>query len=134
MEPQKIVIRYGDGKIVKGHTSNFSPMAPSFILHLLSPEGQSSTVTVEIVQLKAIFFVHDFAGNPRYKDKPSFEDKHPYMGRPVEVHLKDGEVMQGYTPNYDPSMPGFFVFSADPQSNMIKAFVINSFVKSARLM
>jgi len=64
--PVKTVAHYADGKILKGFIQDFYPSKPFF--HLLpATTGFSSTdevVKVRIEQLKAVFFVRDFAGNP----------------------------------------------------------------------
>ena len=84
--------------------------------------------------LKAVFFVRDFGGNRARRDKSEFVGGQSYKGRKVKVQFSDGEVMMGYTPNYDSSLLGFFVFPADPESNAIKVFTINSSVKSVQLL
>ena len=134
MQGHRIVARFVDGRVLKGHTTNFSPTGGSFLLETEGAKLGTEPEVVELNLLKAVFFVRSFAGNPSYRDKKGFPGDRPYEGRRVEVTFADGEVMLGSTPNYDSSMRGFFVFPADPKSNTIKAFAISANVKKVRLL
>jgi hypothetical protein len=126
----RIVARYRDGRIVKGHTGNFSPTASSFLLAIDQADSPGRSVTVQVAELKAIFFVRDFAGDPGRQDRKEFAAHQPYQGRQIEVTFYDGEKIVGSTPNYDPSLPGFFVFPADTESNTMKVFAVAGAVAS----
>ncbi len=133
MPLHKIVARYTDGRLVKGHTTSFSPGAPHF--HMTpGDDSTAGQVVVEISRLKAIFFVRDFAGNPGRRDHPGFIDGQPYQGHRIRVEFVDGEVMLGYTPCYDPSMQGFFVFPADPDTNTLKVYAVTRNVHDVQLL
>ncbi|HUS46810.1 MAG TPA: hypothetical protein VM098_01730 [Phycisphaerae bacterium] len=134
METHKIVVRFLNGRVTKGHTTNFSPTAPHFVLTPVDTHPSPRPELVELNMLKAVFFVRDFAGNRAYHDKKDFVSGQPYKGHKVQVEFADGEVMMGYTPNYDCSLLGFFIFPADPDSNALRVFVVNSSVKSVRLL
>ncbi len=56
MKPNKVVVRFKDGTIMKGNTSDFFPNKASF--HLSYPEGKIEEIDVK--ELKAVFFVKDF--------------------------------------------------------------------------
>ncbi|MFW6132691.1 MAG: DUF6982 domain-containing protein [Planctomycetota bacterium] len=131
VQEQKIVARFRDGRIAKGHTTNFSPEAAAF---LLRPADGGPPERVPLDALKAVFFVRAFAGDPERKDKEYFVPGQPYQGRRVQVQFVDGEVMLGYTANYHPSMRGFFIFPADPDANTIKAYAVASNVRQVRLL
>ena len=134
MLSHKIVVRYADGRIAKGRTTNFNPDAPSF--HLIPADGQAADgpLLVEVEKLKAIFFVRDFAGNPKREDRRDFLAGQPQLGRKVEVEFQDGEVIRGFTPDYKHGMRGFFLFPADTESNTQKVFAVSRAVKSVRLL
>src|SRR5512138_3967671 len=104
METVKVVIRYADGRIVKGFTSDFFPNKPQFHIR---PDGTTQTSDVFVSELKAVFFVKDFAGDPAHKKVNIFAEGQRPQGRKVEVLFKDREVMAGTTLGYDPSRPGF---------------------------
>ncbi|MBI2544217.1 MAG: hypothetical protein HYW16_03205 [Candidatus Rokubacteria bacterium] len=132
----KVVVHYADGKILKGFSQDFHANKPSF--HLLpSVAGFSfteETVEVRMKDLKAVFFVRDFAGNPAYNERKHFaEGEHP-PGRKVRVVFKDGEVLVGSTVGYERQRQGFFMIPADPQSNNRSVFAVAAFVTSVRFL
>ena len=134
MEKVRIVARYLDGRMVKGFTQNFAPNKPSF--HIFPSEAADPKETVEIFlrELKAVFFVRDFAGRPDYNERKAYSSGERPSGRVVEVTFSDGEVLVGSTLGYDPKKPGFFLFPADPQSNNARVFVISRAVRVVRYL
>ena len=82
---------------------------------------------VPLTQLKALFFVRDFAGNPTYKDQKAFTA--PPEGRELEVTFDDGEVLLGSTLSYQPEAHGFIVHPADKHGNNIRVFVSSAAVR-----
>ena len=131
MEPVKVVIRYVNGKVVKGFTQDFFPNKDRFHLHRAA-KASGEAVEVQIIDLKAIFFVQDFEGNAQYNERKSYGEGERAQGRKVEVTFADGEVLVGSTMGYDPNRPGFFIFPADPKSNNMRAFAVSSAVKKVR--
>jgi hypothetical protein len=131
MPSLKIIARFTDGRVLKGTTTNFNEAARDFVL-ILAGEGPPQAVAVEMRPLKALYFVRDFEGDASRKDDWSFRSNQPYAGRRIEVTFNDGEVIAGSTPDYNPAMPGFFVFPAGAQSNTIKVFALASGIKSIR--
>jgi len=132
MEPRKVVVRYADGRIVKGSTLDFFPNKPSFHLFPVGTAPPGKAIEVAIHELKAVFFVRDFAGRPEYQERKQFGEKERPPGRKVEVTFKDGETLVGYTVGYDPQRPGFVLFPADPQSNNLSVFVVFTSVQKVR--
>jgi hypothetical protein len=123
MSPAKTVVHYKDGRILKGFTSDFFPHREMFQL-AATDSPQAPVVEVWAPDLKAIFFVKDFAGNPRYDDRKEFEASAPPAGRKVKVVFEDGELLLGTTESYEPGRKGFFVVPADPQSNIERCYVV----------
>ncbi len=133
MEKVKIIIRYSDGRANKGFTQDFFPTKELFHLTPLdNPSGGS--IEVSMKDLKAIFMVVDFVGNPQYKERKKYVEGEKPSGRKVEVTFADGEVLVGSTLGYDPKRQGFFIFPADPQSNNIRVYVVSSFVEKVRYL
>lgn len=132
MEPVKVVMRYNDGQLIKGYTSDFSPLKTTFHVRPADAKLTNNVTEVHLKDLKAVFFVKDFAGNPSYSEKKEFP-KH-VVGRKMEVTFPDGEVMVGTTMGFDPQRPGFFITPADYQSNNLRAFVPTSSVKKYRFL
>jgi len=130
MEPVKIVVRFADGRILKGYSQDFFPNKAVFHLVRNIASGSANQKEVHVSDLKAIFFVKTFAGNPDYKERKSFSKGDIVQGRKVEVAFADGEILQGSVLGYNPKDSGFFLFPSDPKSNNHRVFVVNSAVKS----
>jgi hypothetical protein len=132
VESSKIVVRFQDGKMIKGYTQNFFPNRPVF--HVLPMDAASKTEPVEIrvSEVKTVFFVRDFMGNKGYDERKVLETGKKVQGRLIEVTFRDGEVLVGSTTGYDPKRPGFFFFPVDPKSSNIKAYTISSGIRGVR--
>jgi hypothetical protein len=134
MEPSKIVARYCDGRTLKGTTQNFFPNKPVFHVNRLGGTGPGALIEVKVEDLKAIFFVRDFTGNPKHVEKKQLAPGERAQGRLMEVTCKDGEAIVGTTTGYDPIRPGFFLFPIDPSSNNARIFMVTSAVRTARFL
>jgi hypothetical protein len=134
MEPVKIVVRYADGRLIKGYTNDFFPNKPLFHIRPIESDSANKGVEVFVKDLKAAFFVKDFIGNPAHNEKKDFTAGQQPAGRKVEVTFTDNEVLIGTTLGYDPNRPGFFVTSADPESNNLRVFVVSTAVKKFRYL
>jgi len=128
MDVPKIIVRYADGRIIKGYCQDFFPNKPSFHISLALPESSNETVEVFLKDLKALFFVRDFLGDAKYKEQKIFPDGVKISGRKVEVTFRDGEVMIGSTLGYEPKRPGFFLFPSDSHCNNLRVFVVSQAV------
>jgi hypothetical protein len=133
VEPIKVVARYINGRVIKGLTQDFFPNKDRLHLHTADkPSGEAVEVLVN--ELKAVFFVRDFAGDYQYDERKSYMEGEKPSGRKIEVTFKDDEVMVGSTLGYDPKRPGFFLFPADPKCNNIRVFVVSTAVKKIRYL
>jgi hypothetical protein len=134
MAQNKIVVRYADGRVQKGITMDFIPGKETFhIMPSISIQGEK-LMEIHCDELKAVFFVRDYAGNPAYTDKKSFEPSQPVAGRKMKVHFKDGELLIGATQAYQPGRMGFFLAPADPQSNIERCYVITRATKDIQFI
>jgi hypothetical protein len=115
----RIIVRYSDGRILKGTTADLFPNKAVF--HLTDKDG-GDTREINIVHLKAVYFVKSFEGNPGYLEKDDIE--RTGLGRKIKVTFKDGETLIGYTQGYAPNRDIFIVFPCDPDSNNEKVFVV----------
>ncbi|MBI5847797.1 MAG: hypothetical protein HZB31_07605 [Nitrospirae bacterium] len=120
----KIVVRYINGRVAKGTTNNFLPNKDQFHLIPADTVSGSAPQTILLSELKAIFFVKDFAGNANYQDHKNPEPDKPIAGRRIKVVFKDGELLVGTTQGYQPGRPGFFLVPTDLNSNIDRCFVI----------
>ncbi|MFN3480011.1 MAG: DUF6982 domain-containing protein [Thermodesulfovibrionales bacterium] len=139
MDREKVVIRYLDGKIVKGHVLSFSPSDKEIIIEDLAFEKRS----INIEDLKAVFFVKTFEGDRNRVETKSFLGTVP-RGKRIFVRFKDGEAMTGYAEGEIPWQKGFFLESSkstgffltpvDSQSNNIKVFIVAKAVRDVTVM
>lgn len=122
----KIVARFQNGNLIKGVTNDFLPAKDRF--HVVPVESTADAKPLEILvaDLKALFFIKDFAGHPEHKETDRFDPTKPISGRKIRVLFKDGEVMVGATQGYQPGRPGFFLTPADPKSNNDRCFVVTA--------
>jgi hypothetical protein len=134
MELIKVVIRYADGRLVKGYTRDFFPNKTSFHLEVVYGDSKGNVIGVELQELKAVFFVKDFLGNPSYDERKYFLEGQQFTGRKVQVLFKDGELLIGSTVGYDPKRQGFFFFPADPETNNLKIYAVTSAVSKIEFL
>lgn len=132
MEPSKIVVRYLNGKLLKGTTQNFFPNKPTFHILQHPPQRSKEPMEISVSDLKAVFFVRDFIGNKLYKERKQLSPDEKPQGRLIEVTCKDGEVIVGSTMGYDPKRPGFMVFPVDPKGNNVKIYIVSNAVSKVR--
>ena len=121
----KIVARYADGRMVKGTTVDFFPTKDLFHVSIADADG-TRLVEVSLKELKALFFVRDFSGNPDHTPKNEFDPTKPTPGRKLKVVFKDGEVLVGTTTGYQPGRPGFFIVPADTSANTERCYVVTA--------
>ena len=118
---QKVVAHFIDHSVVKGTSIDVDPGKPR--CHVQSEEH--GTVEIDLAQLKALYFVKDFAGRPEYDDvqKPDPGDRRLRGSHQVKLTFVDGEEVSGLMNRYPPNRPFFFVLPIDPASNNIRILV-----------
>jgi hypothetical protein len=128
----KVVVGFLNRDRVKGYVYEFSSLENSF--NLLPQENplQGQGITVEMKDLKAVYFVWDFSGKSQYLDFPHAGVR--MDGRTVEVTFTDGEKIVGRTEGYNSQRLGFFLFPADPRGNNIRIFVVTRNTRQVRLV
>ncbi len=132
----KVVAHFKDGRVVKGHTRDFSPERESFMLQPYS--GESGPVAVFLDELKAVFHVRTFDGDPNHPPRgpvirsiaePRFTKVMDH-GRRVALQFQDGERLWGYAQvASEPDEQGFFFFPTDPADNNLRIYVVKSSLK-----
>jgi hypothetical protein len=120
----KVVVRLADGNIIKGVTTDFFPGKDIFHVSVENALNGTKPIEISTRNMKAVFFVKDFAGNPQHVKQNEFDPTHPPVGRRIKVVFKDGEVLVGTTTGYQPERPGFFIIPADASSNNERCYVI----------
>jgi len=130
-EPIKVVARYTNGKMIKGITHDFFPNKDRF--HVVTEDNPlNKPVEVTLKDLKAVFVVRNFLGDPGYIERKKYQEGDTPYGIPLEVTFADGEVMVGSSMGFDSKRGGFFLSPVDPMSNNLRVFVVISAVKTMR--
>jgi hypothetical protein len=122
-EINKVVVHSMGGKLLKGVTQDFFPNRPLF--HVQPADGKPS-VEVKTKNLKAVFFVKDYAGQAQRRDVRGFIDGpgETSHGKKLAVRFKDGELLCGYSLSFSADRDGFFMFPADSGSNNLRIYVV----------
>ena len=126
------MVRYLDGRLLKGYSQDFHPGRASFHVSAAMTPLEAKPVLVPMPHLKAIFFVRDFTGNPGRVERQSFGQRQP--GRRIEVTFLDDEVLLGSTLGYRPDGTGFFVTPADDEGNNLRIFVLPGAIRHIRYL
>ena len=126
----KVVARFADGRVVKGFTNDFFPDKALFHVNVDAAPPLSKGEGFSTSELKALYFVKDFTGNPKHDERKEFDQAQRAIGRKIRVIFKDGEEMVGTTQGYQPGRPGFFLVPADPASNIDRCYIVSSETKS----
>jgi hypothetical protein len=127
----KVVARYLDGRLLKGYTYDFAPNRRAFHI-FVDRQASAPPIPVVVADLKALFSVRDFAGNPRYTERKTIPTYSTVAGQPTEVKFADGEVLVGFVARMPEDEQGFFLVPSDPASNNLRVFVARRAVQSLR--
>jgi hypothetical protein len=118
-----VVARYADGRTLKGYAGDFDPDQPRF--HLAPALGApDEVVEVWLTDLKALFFVRTFEGNPDHDESRDLYQPRPAGTRKVRLEFADGEVLVGYTAARSAGRFGLFLTPLDPLSNNRRVFAV----------
>ena len=122
---KKVVLRKLDKSLVRGYVDPRTYLSADGV-ELLEFEGR--LVNVPLDQIKGVFFVRDFGGNPRHPERKIFHSRPRQSGLWVRMIFKDHEVLEGLTPNdlLDLDPAGFYVTPPDMYSNNLRVFVPRS--------
>jgi hypothetical protein len=122
----RVVVRFNDGRMLKGYTHDFLPEKDLFHLAEDTASATGGVHEVKVPDLKAVFFVKTFNGNKDYNEKKSFKeiDAATLHGIKIKVTFKDGEVLCGLSLGYNKTKKGFFIVPIDPLSNNDRIYVI----------
>jgi hypothetical protein len=142
----KVVAHRNDGSLIKGYTDGVpafyadslqknQPAPPPDKIHLsLADSGKK--VSVELNDLKAMFFVKSFEGSKQYNEVKFFK-AHPLVeGLWVRLKFSDNESTEGviYNSMHYLVNPGFFMKPPDPLSNNQIVYVLRSSLQDFRVL
>lgn len=136
----KVVAHYKDGRVVKGNTRDFDPAVEGFTLQPYVPGQPPLPVALE--ELKAVFHVRTFEGNPDHLPSPERIGEIPESrfrevmrrGRKALLEFQDGERMWGFAEGIELAHAGFFFFPTDPESNNLRVYVIRTALRNVVLL
>ena len=130
----KVVVRFADGRMVKGMTADFFPTKDLFHVNMTTDSAEVKPVEINKSDLKALFFVKDFEGDPKHVESNEFDPSHPPAGRRIQVEFKDGEVLVGTTTGYQPGRSGFFLVPLDSSSNIERCYIVTAATKEVSFL
>ncbi len=118
---KRVVVRKLDKGLIKGFLEPKGCLASE--VEVLDREGR--LVRVPMSEIKAVFFVRSFEGNPDRAERKVFRSRPRLAGLWVRITFKDNEVLEALLPNnlleVDPL--GYLVTSPDVYSNNIRFYV-----------
>jgi hypothetical protein len=116
----RVVLHTSDGEVKRGVVADASLDAPEVVL---AQQTGASTEAVPSDRIKAIFFMLP-AG-----EKPPAPD-----GKRVRVTFRDGRQVAGFSADYGPERPGFFMVPADTRTHTARIWVYRSAVRQVSVM
>ena len=126
----KVVARFKDGRLLKGLARDPAPSDAELVLSLT---GEAlAFLRVPLEELKGVFFVKSWEGNPAYVEREEGFGDGPVQrngGYALErtiAGFQDGERMKGYSHNYSPGQPTLSFFPYDPFGNNYKVLIVCS--------
>lgn len=115
MNPKKVVIKFLNGRVLRGEVLRFIPQTVK--IKVTTSEGEE---TIGLPLLKAIFFLRESPA------KPSGDKLLKAGGKRVRVCFADGEELIGYTYGLHPLGIGFYLFPIAAADNNEKIFVVKA--------
>jgi len=128
--PGRVVVRYADGRVLRGY-ADFDPEQPTFLVAPLD-DPESDGLEVAVAGLKAVFFVRSFDGDPAHDESKDLYQTRPAGTRKVTVQFHDGEELVGHTRQLDRHRAGLFFTPLDPRSNNLRVFAVFAALSGVR--
>ncbi|MDR3678059.1 MAG: hypothetical protein P4N24_21440 [Acidobacteriota bacterium] len=121
---KRVVVRKLDKGLIKGFLDVAGHLASE--LEVLDREGR--VVHVLMSEVKGIFFVRDFEGNPDRAERKIFRSRPRLAGLWVRMTFKDSEVLEALLANnlLDVDPLGYLVTPPDVYSNNLRIFIPRS--------
>ena len=121
---KRVVIRKLDKGLIKGFIDPNGCLAAE--LEVLDREGRLSRIPMS--EIKGVFFVRDFEGNPDRAERKVFRSRPRLAGLWVRMTFKDSEVLEAILPNnlLEVDSLGYLVTPPDVYSNNLRIFIPRS--------
>ncbi len=129
---KRVVVRKLDKGLIKGFLDPNRFLADE--IEVLDREGR--VLRIPLKDIKGIFFVRDFEGNPDRAERKIFRSRPRLAGLWTRITFKDAEVLEALLPNdllsIDPL--GYLVTPPDVYSNNLKIFVPRTAVTAMEVL
>jgi hypothetical protein len=118
---KRVVIRKLDKGLIKGFLDPNGYLASE--IEVLDREGR--LIHIPMSEVKGVFFVRDFEGNPDRAERKVFRSRPRLAGLWVRMTFKDKEVLEALLPNklLETDPLGFLVTPPDVYSNNLRIFI-----------
>lgn len=146
MQDRKVVIHVCSGEVIKGYVDASEDVDPvtlfedsqdvSFQVITVRTVGTKTALEIPLGNIKAVFFVKSFRGEPSRKDL-RFYSNGPEVGKIwAEIRFKDNEVLEGLIENSVSHLvgDGFVVRPTDIGSNNLLVYISKAAVDSFRVL
>ena len=145
-EEQKIVIHLATGEVSKGYLGASDKHNPALCFKAEDGSdcgtisvrmlGLKETLPIQIRDVKSIFFVKSFRGDPKRKGVRFYSDGPAVGSIWAEIRFKDNEVIEGLIENSLEHLigDGFMLRPSDPGSNNICIYVNKGAIASYRVL
>ncbi len=117
---QKVVVRLKDGEVLAGFAAR-DEIREDF--RILDRRGKPKNF--QLKEVKALFFVKDFQGDPEYQEIRFLNRKQGSDAVWVRIRFGDGETLEGRVENnlHLVAAPGFFLWPSDSETNNECAYI-----------
>lgn len=120
MELKKVVLRFLDGRVLPG----YAPLYEDGLDTVFAADMSGIPSCVPLADLKAVFFVRTYSGNPDYDAKRTPEELAQFAGSNLfTLSFQDGERLAGEVRSGADLGRGFFLTVLDPDDNNILVYV-----------
>jgi len=119
---KKVYVRCSDGKLIEGYVSPHAYLRREGAEVL---DRSAEAVTVPYGNIRAIYFVREFEGEPEASHQKTFHSRPKLNGLWVRLEFRGGEIFEGILSN-DLLLVGEYgitVTPPDPHANAQKIFV-----------
>jgi hypothetical protein len=138
-ESRKVILRFTDGKMLKGYIRDLKISDE----YLYLEDESANRHKVRLKELKAIFYVKRFEGIRGHQEKKVFAENRPGVKR-IFIKFKDGETIMGNMEGEAPWQRGAFretmkeraftVVPVDEDGNNIKIVVVTTAVQDVAMV
>jgi len=128
---QPVVVKYRDGRLFSGYTSDFNASKTS--LHVSPARSTDEHRYLEFTDLDALFFLEDPQGTDG-RDADRVRERGTPYGRRVALMLPSGEELTGSTLNFNRHGSGVFVYPYESDLGVTRVFVTAGGLRNLRLL